>query len=149
MLRFFMGSFISTSWALHILQQKLNTRHFYINHKFLVKKCKENVHSHQLWQVLPSNFVTICLDQLYFFLAAVAAPQHCEPEKVQFPGQMTSIPMAGTPLWHCSSITIHSRITGLQETRRTASGNTAVLILFHSFVGNHHLTLSWERVFMY
>lgn len=34
----------------------------------------ENVHPYQLWQVLPSNSVTICLDQLYSFLAVLAAP---------------------------------------------------------------------------
>lgn len=60
---------------------------------FLLINCKENVHSYQLWQVLPSNSVTICLDQLYFFLAVLAAPQHYESEKIQFPEQMTSIPI--------------------------------------------------------
>lgn len=145
MLRFFMGSFILASWALHMLQQKLNTGQFYIIHKFfLLKNCKENVHPYQLWQVLPSDSVTICLDQFYLFLVVLAAPQHYEPETVQFAEQVASIPVAGTPLWHCSSTTIISRTTGLQETSRTANRNAAMLVLLHCFVGSQQLIVSWE-----
>lgn len=96
--------------------------------------------------MLWSNLVTICSDQLCFFLAVLGTWQHCEPEKVPFPEWMTPILTAGTPMWHCSGITIRTRTSGVQEFLRTVSGKTAMLTLTHYFVGSHQLLLSmWDN----
>lgn len=88
-----------------MLQQKLNSDRFYINYKFSFQNCKENVHFISYGKYFQ---VIIYSDQLSFTFV-LPATQYNELEKV------TSVLTVGIAPWHCSSVAIHSRTTGIQE----------------------------------